>query len=169
MANTRVLVVDDNPTGLALVSYLLSHRGNYDVLSTPDPNRAIEIVRNSPCVAVVVSDVEMPSMRGPDLIKEIRQASPTIACVLMSASVTKEEQIPPDVPLLSKPIDAIELLSAVERVLSNSIQAAHKLQQTLQRTAKLCDEAAILKCELDETRREAATTIEESRSIQQQK
>lgn len=129
--NNTILVVDDNPTSLALVSFLLRRDGKYEVLSTPDPSRALEIVRTNPSLDIVVSDVEMPVLRGPQLVQEIKQTAPAVGCVLMSATTDCAEQLPPNVPLLSKPINAAELFAAVELVLSESMRAAAQLGETL--------------------------------------
>jgi CheY-like chemotaxis protein len=169
MTTAKVLVVDDNPTSLALVSFLLRRRGHYEVLSTPDPNHALEIVRSDSSLKVVVSDMEMPGLRGPELVRAIKQTSPGTGCVLMSAGKSHTEELPSDVPLLSKPIDAAELFSAVKRVLSESIAIRSGLGIAVEKTAELRSRAKELKGELDRVGQEVANTMEQSIKLQRQK
>lgn len=167
MATQKVLVVDDNLTTLAMVSFLLSHKGSYEVLATPSPKQALEIIKSNPFIDVVVSDVEMPELRGPDLINAIKQTSPATGCVLMSASLKRSEDLPPDVPLLPKPINATELFSAVRRVLSESRQAGLDLGKSMERAVELQNQAISLKRNLDGLKEAVATTLEESQSFRE--
>ena len=60
MGTARVLVVDDEPAILTLVSKGLQRRG-YEVHATRIPSKALEIVRAAPeHFDAVVSDVIMP-------------------------------------------------------------------------------------------------------------
>jgi two-component system, cell cycle sensor histidine kinase and response regulator CckA len=115
----RVLVVDDEPSVLRLVSGGLLKQG-YEVHAAPHPHQALELVKAaSPCFDVVVSDVIMPDMCGPELVRNIKRVCPFIAVVLMSAQIASES-LPEDAAFISKPFRMDELCSLVKKVISDS-------------------------------------------------
>ncbi len=119
MATPKVLVVDDEPSVLNLVSAALSRRG-YEVHAAPGPRQALELVKAARCFDVVVSDVIMPDMCGPELVQRIKNMCPTIAVVLMSAHIAVEA-IPPHAAFISKPFQLRDLYSIVEKKLNPQI------------------------------------------------
>jgi CheY-like chemotaxis protein len=85
MSKPKVLVVDDDPGVMGLVALALWTRG-YEVQAVPSAVQASEPVAAMPCFDLLVSDVRMPQMCGPDLVRHIAQTCPTIAIVMMSAT-----------------------------------------------------------------------------------
>ena len=78
MSTPRVLVVDDEPAVLRLVSKALSVRG-YEVYAAASPMQALHLARAAPCFDLVVSDVIMPEMCGPELVRRISRICPHAA------------------------------------------------------------------------------------------
>jgi CheY-like chemotaxis protein len=115
MATARVLVVDDEPAVLGLVSKALSGRG-YEVHAVPSPLQALQIAHDEPCFDLLVSDVIMPEMCGPELVRRIAQLCPTAAVVLMSAHIACET-LPEHAAFISKPFLLTDLYSIVEKAL----------------------------------------------------
>jgi serine/threonine-protein kinase len=76
-----LLLVDDEER--VLRSLKLVFRGLYNVLTTTDPNEAIEMVRNQR-VEVIISDQRMPTMQGSDLLREVKLHSPTTMRLLLT-------------------------------------------------------------------------------------
>ena len=116
MATKRVLVVDDEPAVLRLVSKALSIRG-YEVCAAPSPGQALHCVRSEPCFDLVLSDVIMPEMCGPELVRRIAKICPSAAIVLMSGYLAAEA-IPLRAAFISKPFRMLDLYAAVENVLA---------------------------------------------------
>ncbi|HEY1203432.1 MAG: response regulator [Bryobacteraceae bacterium] len=115
MARARVLVVDDEPEVLRLVAGVLE-RAEYEVAPAPGPKQALEIIATAGPFDLVVSDVVMPGMCGPELANEIRARSPSSAIMFISGCVPVG-QLPNGIPYLGKPFTARDLLGAVARVL----------------------------------------------------
>jgi CheY-like chemotaxis protein len=83
MPRARVLVVDDEPAVLSVISLALSGRG-YDVHTSVSALRALNLLKETErCFDLLVSDVIMPDLCGPELARELRQACPRGAVVLM--------------------------------------------------------------------------------------
>lgn len=114
----RVLVVDDEPGVLRLVSKALSSRG-LEVQAAGHPLQALELVQNTPCFDLVVSDVIMPEICGPELIRRINRMCPNTAVVLMSAFIASEA-LPAHAAFLSKPFQMADLYLVVQRALAAS-------------------------------------------------
>jgi CheY-like chemotaxis protein len=118
MAKTRVLVVDDDPAVLGLVAGALSSEG-YEVHAVPSPTQAAELATVSPCFDLLVSDVNMPDVCGPELARQITQICPTIAIVLMSGD-SAGQVLPKSAWFISKPFMLTDLYSVVEKALASS-------------------------------------------------
>jgi DNA-binding NtrC family response regulator len=119
MATARILIVDDEVSYLDALSRTLSRQG-YDVLPAAGPRQALEIIRNTPPVDVVVSDVMMPEIRGTDLVREVAQTSPQTACILMTGGAVDWADIPQGVPVLRKPLSTGDLIVAVQHAAARS-------------------------------------------------
>jgi two-component system cell cycle response regulator CpdR len=115
MAKTRVLVVDDDPAVLGLVAGALSSEG-YEVRAVPNPTQAAELAKMSPYFDLLVSDVDMPDVCGPELARQITQICPTIAIVLMSGKAA-DQALPKSAWFISKPFLLTNLYSVVEKAL----------------------------------------------------
>jgi len=118
MPSIKVLVVDDEPAVLGLVASMLALPG-YDIHSTTNPLQALELVRAEPDFDLVVSDVLMPEMRGPELVGKIKEICPSIAVVMISGHLASES-LPSGVGFISKPFLLSDLWSVVERTLARS-------------------------------------------------
>jgi len=83
MAKARILVVDDEPNVLQVVASVLERAG-YETTTALGPLRALEIITIRGAFDLVVSDVVMPEMCGPELAQQVRLLSPSSAVMLMS-------------------------------------------------------------------------------------
>ena len=116
-----VLVVDDNAVMLAAVSQLLIRRG-YHVLSASGPRQALEIVRTQTPIQLVLSDIEMPEMRGTELICEVARLLPQTTGLLMTAGNTNPPDLPEGVAVVKKPFSTEKLILAVQAALALSAE-----------------------------------------------
>ncbi len=115
MAKARILVVDDEPEVLRFVAGVLQ-RAEYEVAPAGGARQALAIIADTEPFDLVVTDVVMPEMCGPELAGEIRSLSPSSAIMFISGCVPVG-QLPRGVPYLGKPFSPRDLLSAVVRVL----------------------------------------------------
>jgi len=77
-----VLLVEDDPRVCKVVERMLVARG-YRVHVASSADDAIAIAQRTP-VQLVLSDVVMPGMSGPDVVARIRAVAPTVRVLLMS-------------------------------------------------------------------------------------
>ena len=117
LVGCRVLVVDDNRMNVAVVRRLLERAG-LEVSTAASGSEALALLRQSP-VDLVLLDLYMPEMNGDEVARLIRSelGLERLPLIALSASVTMEERercaAAGMVDFVSKPIDPLELLSAM--------------------------------------------------------
>ena len=79
-----ILVVDDNELVLEGVVKILE-MANFRVLSAPNAAIALNLAEGTPAtIDMLLSDVEMPQMSGPDLGEMLKKSRPDMHVMLMS-------------------------------------------------------------------------------------
>ena len=124
----RVLLVEDEATVRAVTQRALERKG-YDVMTAADGEEALAIYEalEEP-IDLLISDVVMPTMDGPALVRAIREKSPELRVILVSGYA--EEQLRksidlPGVAFLSKPFSMQQLASTVRSLaLAGPVDAA---------------------------------------------
>jgi DNA-binding NtrC family response regulator len=81
-----ILVVDDNPSVLRVVVAVLQAQ-NFHVLSADSGPSALKLAaETTETINMLLSDVEMPEMSGPDLGEKLKAARPDMHVMLMSGA-----------------------------------------------------------------------------------
>ena len=122
MSNTRILVVDDNPTNLKLVSDLLEW-SDYNVSKAGDAEQALDVIRQLP-PDLILMDIALPGMDGLTLTRKLKAdpATKHIRIIVLTAFAMKgDEQKALDAGCdgyISKPIDTRALPNQVAQLLN---------------------------------------------------
>jgi two-component system cell cycle sensor histidine kinase/response regulator CckA len=119
-----ILLVEDEEAVKKMVRYVLEGQG-YDVLEAADPWDAIRICeQHEGEISVVISDVIMPEMSGPDLAKRLTSLRPKMRLILMSGysgeSLRERIEMEPGAAFVEKPFTTDQLLDAVCKVLEET-------------------------------------------------
>jgi len=88
----KALVVDDQPEVLEVAVELFRQLG-YDVVSASNGKDALDIIRRSPDVDVVFSDIVMPGMTGIELGRQVRSLAPNVKVILASGYTSNMSEI----------------------------------------------------------------------------
>jgi two-component system, cell cycle sensor histidine kinase and response regulator CckA len=113
----RILLVDDEPTVLAMMARALTESG-YDVLPATNGVEALELAAGAqPHVDAVVTDVRMPQMDGEALAAALRQANPDLPILFVSGFNGGPAPTPPGT-LLAKPFTPDQLVAAVGQLVT---------------------------------------------------
>jgi two-component system phosphate regulon response regulator PhoB len=117
----RVLIVDDDPDIVRLVSYNLSHAG-FDVQTASTGRAALELVQKQP-PDLVVLDVMLPDVDGLEVCRNLRQQAPFRRIPILMLTARGEEidrvvgfELGAD-DYVSKPFSPRELVLRVKSIL----------------------------------------------------
>jgi two-component system cell cycle sensor histidine kinase/response regulator CckA len=116
-----ILLVEDEEGLRALNARGLTSRG-YTVLEAGNGVEAIEVLERGESVDLVVSDVVMPEMDGPTLLKELRRRNPDLKVIFVSGYA--EEAFSKNLPsqeqyeFLAKPFTLKQLVSKVKETMA---------------------------------------------------
>ncbi len=116
----RILLVEDEP-GLRDIAQRVLARAGFDVTTAAGPDEAILAAESmTEPLDLVLTDVVMPGMRGPELAIRLTMRRPGLRVLLVSgyAEEIVEGGRDDSVPFLAKPFSAESLLAAVDAVLS---------------------------------------------------
>ena len=111
------LLVDDELEVLALTKELLELNG-YAVLDASSPEEALRIAeRHEGRIDLLITDVVMPGLRGPELASRVARLRPGIRVLYVSAFVGElpagEGPLAPGAAFLPKPFSEAALVAAV--------------------------------------------------------
>jgi two-component system, cell cycle sensor histidine kinase and response regulator CckA len=126
-SETVLLVEDDDPVRALLCSVLRRH--GYNVLESRGPKQALSIAaRHTGPLDLVLSDVIMPEMSGPEMVALLRSIRQEPAVLYLSGYATDalvtDRVLPKAVSFVQKPVSTRQLLEAIRRVLSAHDPAA---------------------------------------------
>jgi two-component system cell cycle sensor histidine kinase/response regulator CckA len=118
-----ILLVEDEEGLRALNARGLTSRG-YTVLEAGNGVEAIEVLEANGHVDLVVSDVVMPEMDGPSLLRELRSRDPSVKFIFVSgyAEEAFAKNLPSDQQynFLAKPFTLKQLVAEVKQTLAGA-------------------------------------------------
>ncbi len=121
-ASTRVLLVDDDPDLLRLLSIRLKASGFDTRCSTSGESALAALASQRP--DIVVTDLRMPGMDGLALFDAVRQQDLSLPVILLTAHGSIPEAIEATrrgvSGYLTKPYDAAELIAQIQRAVGHS-------------------------------------------------
>jgi len=117
-----VLLVEDEPMVRTVAERALTRHG-YTVITANNGEEALEILERGDEIALLISDVVMPGMDGPTMVREARKTHPDVPILFMSGYA--EEQLRKSIDIdkvafLPKPFSVQELAEAARKALAAS-------------------------------------------------
>jgi len=116
-----ILIVDDEEIIRESLTFILAKEG-YRVREAPNGRAALDIVREDG-IDLVLTDLEMPEMKGIELLEHVSKVSPETLVVIITAYGSIETAISAlrqgAVDYILKPVEFDELLVKVKRLLSS--------------------------------------------------
>jgi adenylate cyclase len=122
-----ILVVDDEPDLELLVSHKFRRQirnGVYSFLFAGDGEQALCVLRESPTVDLILSDINMPRMDGLTLLRKLKAVDAELRAIVVSAygdmANIRTAMNLGAVDFVTKPIDFEGLTATIERTLDES-------------------------------------------------
>ena len=82
MLNTRILIVDDEASVLAVLSHHLTNEG-HECTTTTSPLKALQLLKHDN-FALLITDLVMPEMSGLDLVREAKKVAPETSVIIIT-------------------------------------------------------------------------------------
>lgn len=117
----RILVVDDEPLVCDFLREALSLKG-YEVIVVRSGRKALNILKRNN-IAAVITDVRMPEMSGLALLNKIREFSPSVPVVIITAHGTVNGAVDMmkrgAIDYITKPFSPARLYETMEKLMGN--------------------------------------------------
>jgi signal transduction histidine kinase/ActR/RegA family two-component response regulator len=119
-----ILLVEDEDAVRSFAARALKLRG-YNVLEASGGEEALEIVKQRPgAIHLLITDVVMPNMDGPTLVRAVKRLRPDMAVIFMSGyaeeAFRRNDERAEELHFLPKPFGLKQLAAKVKDVLSNA-------------------------------------------------
>jgi len=116
-----LLIVDDEPENLDVLEAIFEDE--YNIHTAINGAHGIEVFRKNPGIEVVISDQRMPVMTGIDMIRELKQLSPNLVSVVLTAYTDVEPMIAAInqghiYRFLIKPFDTEEIRAVIDECMN---------------------------------------------------
>jgi DNA-binding NtrC family response regulator len=126
----KLLVVDDDPASLELLSNSLVH-DEFEVLTTQDPHQALEMcAREHP--RIVMTELHLPAMNGMELMERILESDGSTEVILLTGEYSLDAAVKAihsgACDYLTKPVDLPKLRARIAKV----VESVRLRERTLQ-------------------------------------
>nr|WP_221383392.1 response regulator [Actinoplanes polyasparticus] len=115
---TETILLADDEEGIRETTARILTRAGYTVITAANGPEALELARHHhEPIQLLLSDVVMPDMPGPELADRLTTDRPSVNVLFMSGYadglINDRGLVPPDATLLTKPFTASQILTAV--------------------------------------------------------
>jgi len=113
-----ILLIEDDDSVREIARRVLTHAG-YTVIEARYGSEALDLAGDHPHIDLVLSDVVMPGLSGPEVVQRLRAARADIVPLFMSGYAPESEGPLDGAELVRKPFTGQELLAAIRRALDS--------------------------------------------------
>ena len=122
----KILVADDDKEIVELISIYLHNEG-YEAVKAYDGKEAMEYVRSTPDIGLLILDIMMPELDGMQVVKALRKES-QIPISMLTAKTTDMDKIKGLVAgaddYITKPFNPLEVMARVKSLLRRTKMTA---------------------------------------------
>ena len=129
----KILVADDDKEIVELISIYLHNEG-YEAVKAYDGKEAMEYVRSTPDIGLLILDIMMPELDGMQVVKALRKES-QIPIIMLTAKTTDMDKIKGLVAgaddYITKPFNPLEVMARVKSLLRRTKMTAASEQPVI--------------------------------------
>lgn len=115
----KILIVDDEPDMLRLLSMIIKEKTPYEVTTTNNPLEALELAKKG--FDLLVADLKMPGLNGMELLESVKRFDEDIPTIIITAYGTVEAAVETmqkgAFDFVTKPFRKEQILFTIERAL----------------------------------------------------
>lgn len=115
----KILIVDDEPDMLRLLSMIIKEKTPYEVTTTNNPLEALELAKKG--FDLLIADLKMPGLNGIELLESVKRFDEDIPTIIITAYGTVEAAVETmqkgAFDFMTKPFRKEQILFTVERAL----------------------------------------------------
>lgn len=116
----KILIVDDEPDMLKLLSMILKEKTPYEITITNNPVEAVELIKNEN-FDLVITDLKMPGLDGLQLLEEVKKRDEDVPVIIITAYGTidaaMEAMEKGGFDFITKPFKKEQILFTIEKAL----------------------------------------------------
>jgi len=116
----KILIVDDEPDMLRLLSMIIKEKTPYEVTTTNNPLEALELAKKS-SFDLLIADLKMPGLNGIELLESVKRFDEDIPTIIITAYATVEAAVETmqkgAFDFMTKPFRKEQILFTIERAL----------------------------------------------------
>lgn len=115
----KILIVDDEPDMLRLLSMIIKEKTPYEVTTTNNPLEALELAKKG--FDLLIADLKMPGLNGIELLESVKRFDADIPTIIITAYGTVEAAVETmqkgAFDFITKPFRKEQILFTIERAL----------------------------------------------------
>ena len=116
----KILIIDDEPDMLKLLSMILREKTPYEISTTNNPLEALELIKNGR-FDLVISDLKMPGLDGIEIIEAVKRLDEDTPVVIITAYGTvesaSEAMLKGGFDFITKPFRKEQILFTIDKAL----------------------------------------------------
>ena len=116
----RILVIDDEPDMLILMSMIIEENTEWEVETTNNPSEGLKMAMESD-YDLVIADLKMPGLDGLEVFEELKEMNPDIPVIIITAygslEIADEARSKGVADFITKPFRKDTILFTMSRVL----------------------------------------------------
>ncbi len=124
----QVLLLDDDPSQLAVRQLLLQRMGGIESQIATEAHRALDLLRSESghaTIGVVITDHVMPNVDGSEFVRQLRSFNTDMPVIVVSGMPEADAAYAGlDVVFLMKPCEPEDLIAAVQNALERGRERA---------------------------------------------
>lgn len=116
----KLLIVDDEPDMLKLLSMIIKEKTPYEAFTTNNPLEALELARQGN-FDLVIADLKMPGLDGMELLEAIKRVDEDVPVIIITAYGTVESAMEimqkGGFDFITKPFKKEQILYTIDKAL----------------------------------------------------